>query len=235
MTSKLSIFPTRFEESCVGKTFTASKLKSEYTMLVNYHTKVVIDVINSRFSRKKTITMNGEVVNKFHKTNTTELQHTWTYLVDGQTIEFSVGPNKDSTGTNLSINGVDFFDCVYAVDADGDDPIKMFAKGANTVMTFKVPPKAGSVGITVKPTVRETLPSLAVFDGSQSRSSVAAEPPKRPAAPSKPAAPVKLFPNAGATHLPKRLLGNVSPSQYAAFEDDDEQAPTKAREDLIQL
>ena len=136
---KVSIIPTAFTERGVGKTFSASKVRTEFHLLLNYKDKLCIEVINSRFSRKKAINMNGEPVSIFDKSSVDKLRWNWSYMINGESIEFSVLPNASGTGADLKINGKDYFDYVVGVmDRDYQNPESGLAK-LNTSMLFVVP------------------------------------------------------------------------------------------------
>ena len=161
---KLSIIPTEFKETCIGKTFAASKVRTEFHLLMNRRSKLRIDVINSRFSRKKTVYMDGELVHKFDKTSLNNLRWNWNYSIDGQQVEFSVEPNSSGSGADLRINGTDFFDYVVGVlDNNAADPGMPRESGLarlNTSIVFVVPPSSGTENESKPATRDEPLPSL---------------------------------------------------------------------------
>ena len=136
------IYAVGFKECNVGKWFSQTKVKSEYSVLINYTHEITIEITNSRFSRKRRVLMNGELVERFKRTNMSDFRYSWTYPVNDMVIVFSIRPNSSATGTDLLINGQDFFNFVYEVETD--NPLGT-AKGAyDTVMTFKVPPHDSS-------------------------------------------------------------------------------------------
>jgi len=149
--SNLSIIATSFRETTSGRRLSGTKTRTEYYILVNHHETVVIEVSNSRLSRKKHITMNGSIVEKFNKTRTKDLTYNWVHRVDGMDLDFKVVPNASKTGTDLLIQGRDFFDYVIAVDPDGPDPLRPYNGSFNSFMKFKVPSDKVQYTNTVKP------------------------------------------------------------------------------------
>ena len=146
MSTALTIIPTHFREVCVGKTISNSKIKTEFVLLFNYKTTLRIEVVNSRFSRKKSIYMDGRSIHDFKKTAVDDLRYSWNHSVDGLPVEFTISPNNTNTGTDLRINGIDFFDLVYEVEVDevADEALRK-EKGLtkmSTSLVFVVPPKS---------------------------------------------------------------------------------------------
>ena len=140
-TSNLSIHALSFREVTSGRSLSGSKVRTEYNLLINYHEAISIEVSNSRFSRKKVITMNGSIVEKFNKTRTKDLRYSWNHDVDSFGIEFQVVPNASKSGTDLLVNGSDFFSYVYMVDVEGPDPLRPSHGSFNSFMKFKLPSK----------------------------------------------------------------------------------------------
>jgi hypothetical protein len=229
-TVQISIIATAFEETFIGKTFAGSKMRTRFSMLLNWNKKLTVEIVNSRLSRKKSILMNGEVVTQFHKTTTEGLHYSWNYPVAGSEIEFRLEPNTGGTGTDLKVNGKDFFDYVYAIDDDGPDAIRNLTKGSNTSMTFKIPPRVQSSGSAIdsKPISREpenALPKLYVFDGSPK----VTDPPAKPRRESK----VSTVQPANLIAFPTGLKKGNASASYTKFQDSEEETPVETRNDLI--
>jgi hypothetical protein len=146
MSTPLSVIPTHFREICVGKTISNSKIKSEFVILFNYKVTVRIEVVNSRFSRKKSIFMDGRSIHDCKKTTVDDLRYCWTHPIDGQSVGFTILPNNTNTGSDLQINGIDFFDYVYEVHVDEvADEATRKEKGLtkmSTSLVFVIPPKS---------------------------------------------------------------------------------------------
>jgi hypothetical protein len=128
-----------FKERNVGKWFSQTKVKSEYSLLINYTHDVTIEVSNSRFSRKRRVIMNGELVEKLTRTSMSDFRYSWTYPVNDMVIVFSITPNSSASGTDLRINGEDFFNFVYEVESE--NPLGVTKGAYDTFMTFRVPPR----------------------------------------------------------------------------------------------
>jgi hypothetical protein len=94
--------------------------------------------------------MNGDVVETFKRTTVSGLRHTWSYPLDGKVIVLSVSANPSNSGSDLLVNGRDFFDYVFLVDST--NPTGK-AKGVyDTIMNFIVPPI---------PSPKRAVPSIA--------------------------------------------------------------------------
>jgi hypothetical protein len=139
--SELTIFARSFRERQVGKWLAQSKVKSEYSIVINYIHEVRIEITNSRLSRKKKIIMNGEVVESFKHTRSVDLRYSWTYPVYGSVVVFSISPNVGGSGSDLRINGQDFFEFVYEVESD--NPLGLTKRSFEAFMIFKIPPCVG--------------------------------------------------------------------------------------------
>ena len=229
--NQISIIPTAFEETFIGKTFAGSKMRTRFHMLINWNTKLTIEVLNSRLSRKKSIIMNGEVVTQFHKTTTDGLHYSWNYPIAGSEIELRLEPNRGGTGTDLKINGKDFFDYVYAIDDDGPDAIRNLTKGSNTSMTFKIPPRtqAGNASDVSYRSIKQpehALPKLYVFDGS-SRNSELSSKSRLPETIHEPIQPTNIV------AFPSGLKKGSTSTNYSKFQDSEEENPVETRNDLI--
>ncbi len=131
------IFAKRFRESCVGKRFAQTKIKTEYSIVVEYSYEVNIEIINSRLSRKKVIRMDDNIVEKFKRINTNDLRYSWTHSVGGAVVVFSICPNVHGSGTDLLVNGRDFFSYVFKVDEN--NPLGYSKSSFDIQMDFKVP------------------------------------------------------------------------------------------------
>jgi hypothetical protein len=134
-----TIYATSFTERNVGKWFSQTKSRSEYSLLINFTHQVKIEVTNSRFSKNRRIMMNGKVVEKLSRTNLNNFRYSWTYPVGDMVLVFSIAPNKSASGTDLRVNGQDFFDFVYAMESD--NPLGVKKSVYDTFMTFRVPPR----------------------------------------------------------------------------------------------
>ena len=214
--SKVSIVPTQFKETFVGKTFVGSKMCTEFMLLINFRTKITVEVVNSRFSRKKVISLNGDEITEFHKTSTSDLHYSWSYLMEGEQLHLRVEPNKGGTGSDLKINDVDFFDYVYAIEDDGPDTVRNLVKGSNTNMKFRVPPHSPRV---IAQKEAERTPPRAT---EPSRHKLQVAEPKRDLPPAQSLIP--SFPAA------------KSSTNYAKLEEsDDEDGRIETRNDLIRF
>ena len=132
-----TIFATRFREKNIGRIVSQTKVRTEYCLLINYKHEVTIEITNSRFSRKKAIRLNGTLVDRFTRTSTSGLRHSWSYPLDGCTLVFSTTPNSNASGTDLKINGKDFFEYVYQLGTDETNGRKK--SSLETVLLFRVP------------------------------------------------------------------------------------------------
>jgi hypothetical protein len=132
-----TIVAKSFRERNVGKIVSQSKVRTEYCLIINNSHELTVEVTNSRFSRRKKILINGEVVQKFHRTNISDLKHSWTYPVGDTTVVFSTCPNKTASGADLKINGKDFFEYVY--DVESDRPVGGSKASSETFFLFRVP------------------------------------------------------------------------------------------------
>jgi hypothetical protein len=204
MSEPFHIVPTHFREICVGRTISNSKIKSDFVILFNYKVTVRIEVVNSRFSRKKKILMDGRSIHDCTKTHIDDLRYSWSHVIDGQSVEFTILPNTTNTGSDLQINGVDFFDYVYEVEVDevADETLRKergFTK-MSTSLVFVVPPRSVSL-LRPRPIAQPTSEN-----SSPSQSTIQRKAPSSP-------------PASRALLEARRKL--TAARDYAAFEDED--------------
>ena len=204
MSEPLIIIPTHFREICIGKTISNSKIQSEFVILFNYKMTFRIEVVNSRFTRKKSIYMDGRSIHDCNKTQIDDLRYSWTHAIDGQAVEFTILPNTTNTGSDLRINGVDFFDYVYEVEVDevADEALRK-ERGLtkmSTSLMFVVPSRSVSLS-RPRPTAQ-----------ASSENNAPSQPTTQRKAPSSPPASRALLDA-------RRKL--TAARDYAAFEDED--------------
>ena len=133
-----------FRELNVGKFLSQSKVRTEYHLIINNYHEVTVEIVNSRFSRKKRILFNGEIMERERK-SVNNLNYTWTYPVDDVHVVFSLTPNAGCSGTDLRVNGKDFFEYVYQVESRAL-PAATRKKRSETLLLFRVPHDVPDVG-----------------------------------------------------------------------------------------
>jgi hypothetical protein len=135
MSTGYTVFALSFEEDFAGKTFGVTKMKSRYEIIINYKLILKIEIINSKFSNKKTILLNSDPM--FVGTcPTKDFRHQFSYKIpdDGGEVQFAVFPSPN--GLDLKIDGRDFFDYVHQVSPEsGRGP----QNGSSTRMKFILP------------------------------------------------------------------------------------------------
>jgi hypothetical protein len=204
MNNSLIVIPTHFREACIGKTISNSKVKSDFVILFNYRVTVRIEVVNSRLSRKKSIYMDGRSIHDCNKTSVDDLRYSWDHVIDGESVNFAIVPNTTNTGSDLLINGKDFFDYVYEVEIDEvvDEALRK-EKGLtkmSTSLVFVVPPKSVSL------TRNRALPPVSENRAPSQPIQSSRKPPSSP-------------PASRALLEARRRL--TAARDYAAFEDED--------------
>lgn len=217
----LSIIASSFRENITGKKLSGTKTISEFNFLVNNHEAISIEVSNSRLSRKKVIKLNGETVEKFHKTRTKDLVYTWTHKVDGMDIDLQVSPNATKTGTDLMINGADFFDYVRGVDPEGPDPLRPYHGSFNSFMKFTIPPR----------TVEKSSRRIEADSYSHLKNYL---PVKKPSEDEKNGQGIRLKTD-DSLYSKHTANGGDAVSLYPNIDDDSDKKLLGNREDLIQL
>ncbi len=90
--------------------------------------------------------MDGRSIHDCKKTTVDDLRYSWDHSIEGVPVHFTILPNVTNTGTDLRINGVDFFDYVYEVEVDevADETLRK-ERGLtkmSTSLVFVVPPKS---------------------------------------------------------------------------------------------
>ena len=132
-----SILALSFKESYVGRHFGQTKMKSEYSILFDYVIDVTVEITTSRISRKKTIKIDGELVEQFKRVSTSDLRHSWTYPIGDGVAIFSICPNINGSASDLLINGKDFFSYVYSLDQEY--PLGVSKSAYDVHMLFTIP------------------------------------------------------------------------------------------------